>query len=328
MLRHSESHAGVQHLWPKAVASDIPGDGSPKRLSQPLSPVSQPAEQWSSNIETWIGGIATESPGWNCSQETMPSPHTSTHFKCPEPSFTPPATMDSVYGPINTSTGPLQSFDAWPGMWPVSTTPGHGPFSYPDSPESLSSGTKNEVHFVAATVLQDQPSDAANNSAQFRHVAQQLQSKSTPGPDLDAAFASTRLPPANDVPSASSESTRNVPYGPAPQSPVVKKLSEFNSQSHIDRSARRASVSSIKTKTSTSQKRLSKSSTQPKIDSGVQDFINYTPNDSEKIVTSVTPSGSSRTTARRGKEAAERRKSLISSIVAAVWELDQFLDEQ
>jgi len=339
MSQHSETYAGLQHMWSGTVAADIAGGsthGNPKRYSHPLSPASQPAEIWSNSIETWIGGIASESQGWNCPQETVPSPRTSTHFKCLEPGFTPPGTVDAGYAPLSVSAAPLQSFssEAWPGMWPVSTTPGHGPFSYPDSPESLSSGARTEGHFSSAPTPQDQPCQAQSNPAQFFRVPQHIQHENnTLASGFDVAYGTTRLPATDTLPGDSStlkhtESLRKIPCGPAaPPSPMVNFQSEFDSQSRVDRSARRASLSSIKTKTSTSQKRLSKSPTLSKTKSGAANFINYTPNDSEKIVTSVTPSGSSKTTARRGKEAAERRKNLISSIVAAVWELDQFLDE-
>jgi hypothetical protein len=53
---------------------------------------------------------------------------------------------------------------------------------------------------------------------------------------------------------------------------------------------------------------------------GSIDFVNYTPNDSKKILTGVAPSGSSKTKARREKEAMERRRRLSQAAFRAVRE--------
>ena len=47
-------------------------------------------------------------------------------------------------------------------------------------------------------------------------------------------------------------------------------------------------------------------------------FVNYTPDDSQKILTGVAPSGSSKTKARREKEAMEKRRKLSQAAVRAV----------
>ncbi|KAF2450070.1 hypothetical protein P171DRAFT_352101 [Karstenula rhodostoma CBS 690.94] len=49
-------------------------------------------------------------------------------------------------------------------------------------------------------------------------------------------------------------------------------------------------------------------------------FVNFTPDDSRKILTGVAPSGSSKTKARREKEAAEKRRKLSQAAVQAVIE--------
>jgi hypothetical protein len=51
---------------------------------------------------------------------------------------------------------------------------------------------------------------------------------------------------------------------------------------------------------------------------GFADFVNFTPNDSGKILTGVAPSGSSKTKARREKEAMEKRRRLSQAAVRAV----------
>jgi hypothetical protein len=52
--------------------------------------------------------------------------------------------------------------------------------------------------------------------------------------------------------------------------------------------------------------------------SGSVDFVNFTPSDSMKILTGVAPSGSSKTKARREKEAMEKRRRLSLAAVRAV----------
>ena len=47
-------------------------------------------------------------------------------------------------------------------------------------------------------------------------------------------------------------------------------------------------------------------------------FVNYTPNDSRKILTGVAPSGSSKTKARREKEAAEKRRKWSEAATKAI----------
>lgn len=48
------------------------------------------------------------------------------------------------------------------------------------------------------------------------------------------------------------------------------------------------------------------------------DFVNYTPSDSRKILTGVAPSGSSKTKARREKEAMDKRRKLSQAAIRAV----------
>ncbi|KAH7371665.1 hypothetical protein BKA66DRAFT_423478 [Pyrenochaeta sp. MPI-SDFR-AT-0127] len=60
------------------------------------------------------------------------------------------------------------------------------------------------------------------------------------------------------------------------------------------------------------------SSRQPS--SGNVGFVNFTPHDSRKILTGVAPSGSSKTKARREKEAADKRRKLSQAAMKAVME--------
>lgn len=49
-------------------------------------------------------------------------------------------------------------------------------------------------------------------------------------------------------------------------------------------------------------------------------FVNFTPNDSKKLLAAVAPSGSSKTKMKREKEANERRRKLSLAAVRAVQE--------
>lgn len=53
---------------------------------------------------------------------------------------------------------------------------------------------------------------------------------------------------------------------------------------------------------------------------GTVDFVNFTPSDSRKILTGVAPSGSSKTKARREKEALEKRRKLSQAAMRAIRE--------
>lgn len=66
------------------------------------------------------------------------------------------------------------------------------------------------------------------------------------------------------------------------------------------------------------RKRKSAKSIKKSADSGPVDFVNYTPNDSKRILTGVAPSGSSKTKARREKEALDKRRKLSQAAVRAV----------
>jgi hypothetical protein len=54
---------------------------------------------------------------------------------------------------------------------------------------------------------------------------------------------------------------------------------------------------------------------------GSLDFVNYTPNDSRKILTGVAPSGSSKTKARREREASEKRRRLSEAAEKAIMQV-------
>ncbi|KAF9690793.1 hypothetical protein EKO04_011200 [Ascochyta lentis] len=85
---------------------------------------------------------------------------------------------------------------------------------------------------------------------------------------------------------------------------------------------RRPSGQAQRTSTTQSRRKSSQSShgaARPPSSSNVG-FVNFTPDDSRKILTGVAPSGSSKTKMRREKEAAEKRRKLSQAAVKAVME--------
>ncbi|KAF8253508.1 hypothetical protein K440DRAFT_642452 [Wilcoxina mikolae CBS 423.85] len=70
-------------------------------------------------------------------------------------------------------------------------------------------------------------------------------------------------------------------------------------------------------KTSSSSLRTKQRST-PEVTVGEMSFVNYTPNDAFRILNGVAPSGSSKTKARREREAMEKRRKLSEAAAAAV----------
>ncbi|KAH0615316.1 uncharacterized protein H6S33_000952 [Morchella sextelata] len=78
-------------------------------------------------------------------------------------------------------------------------------------------------------------------------------------------------------------------------------------------SRRKASSGSIR-----SQAKSSGTSHSSQSNDGIRSFVNYTPNDATRILSGVAPSGSSKTKARREREAQEKRRKLSEAAAAAV----------
>jgi hypothetical protein len=89
-----------------------------------------------------------------------------------------------------------------------------------------------------------------------------------------------------------------------------------SSQSHPSQHRTHSSSRSDRRKSSNG----SSSTASRQSSSGNVGFVNFTPHDSRKILTGVAPSGSSKTKARREKEAAEKRRKLSQAAVKAVME--------
>jgi hypothetical protein len=105
------------------------------------------------------------------------------------------------------------------------------------------------------------------------------------------------------------------------RSPSPRAEPRFHRHSHT--SSHRSSQSSSRRKSSNASQQ---SSRQTSTSGGGVGFVNFTPDDSRKILTGVAPSGSSKTKARREKEAADKRRKLSRAAMKAVIEAGGDID--
>ncbi|KAF2477124.1 uncharacterized protein BDR25DRAFT_371081 [Lindgomyces ingoldianus] len=137
-----------------------------------------------------------------------------------------------------------------------------------------------------------------------------------PSPPLIFHGLSNTLPqttPQSRTPSPTSPS-QPQPHFTRTRASTYHHRQASHTQSHSNsfsqpQSHRRKSSNSSSTHNPSSQTKLS-----------TVGFVNFTPSDSQKILTGVAPSGSSKTKARREKEAAEKRRKFSQAAVKAVIE--------
>ncbi|KAF3040658.1 hypothetical protein E8E12_001572 [Didymella heteroderae] len=117
-------------------------------------------------------------------------------------------------------------------------------------------------------------------------------------------------------PTHPSHPSNMVPIGtrPASRSPSPTPQPSFHRRRPSGQAQRSSTAAASRRKSSQS----SHGSRAPS--QGNVGFVNFTPDDSRKILTGVAPSGSSKTKARREKEAAEKRRKLSLAAVKAVME--------
>ena len=138
------------------------------------------------------------------------------------------------------------------------------------------------------------------------------------------------MPARNDIYGSSAPASHNSmgPYSRHPSMPDINQTRRINS--HVNGQGHQSALgsSSSSRRSSKSQNhphRRNKSSASPPRQGSKQansqgsvGFVNFTPHDSKRILTGVAPSGSSKTKARREKEAAERRRQLNEAAQRAV----------
>jgi hypothetical protein len=108
---------------------------------------------------------------------------------------------------------------------------------------------------------------------------------------------------------------RASPRQPPQSSPVPKNRSSGSSGSESPKSP--STGFHVRKRKSPKTSKHSTPRTPPGL-AGAVDFVNYTPSDSRKILTGVAPSGSSKTKARREKEAMDKRRKLSQAALRAV----------
>ncbi|KAF1937831.1 hypothetical protein EJ02DRAFT_514954 [Clathrospora elynae] len=108
----------------------------------------------------------------------------------------------------------------------------------------------------------------------------------------------------------------SITYRPLSRSPSPRPQPHFHRCRSFHQSHHHATTSSTPSRRKSSTNSSATHSRQPSL-SGAG-FVNFTPDDSRKILTGVAPSGSSKTKARREREAADKRRKLSQAAVKAV----------
>ncbi|KAI5359519.1 Putative developmental regulatory protein WetA [Septoria linicola] len=133
-------------------------------------------------------------------------------------------------------------------------------------------------------------------------------------PSLPNGLPSIPTRPPNGLPSGTQQPINDLPITPCRQRGSQDR-SRSPSHPATESRTRQSSTSRLR-----SQHRRTKSaSTTPRHDKG-GGFVNFTPGDAGKILSGVAPSGSSKTKARREKEAADKRRKLSQAAMQAVIE--------
>lgn len=111
----------------------------------------------------------------------------------------------------------------------------------------------------------------------------------------------------------------------SPSPPLTENLPRGRAERASSRAPRRSSRHHRRTKSSGNASTSHKLSPD-KTGGGGAGFVNFTPHDCNKILSGVAPSGSSKTKARREKEAADKRRKLSEAAVRAVVDAGGDLD--
>lgn len=124
--------------------------------------------------------------------------------------------------------------------------------------------------------------------------------------------------PAHQLPPNTVRKSRSHAALADSPSPTSRSASAFHVQKRRNVSQSRAQSANRNRQKSEHYPSTPKTPKTPKGAGGFADFVNFTPSDSSKILTGVAPSGSSKTKARREKEAMEKRRRLSQAAIRAV----------
>ncbi|CZR53156.1 uncharacterized protein PAC_03034 [Phialocephala subalpina] len=164
----------------------------------------------------------------------------------------------------------------------------------------------NQQGYYATPKYGNQPQQAQPHGHHQRH--QSLNQNQMPGNRQQMGHRRHQSQNQNQMPGQSQSPIRKS------QRPTSRNSSSSPS---LSPTAHLPNFSIRKRKNQNREKKSSASRT-PTGAAVIVDFVNYTPSDSRKILTGVAPSGSSKTKARREKEAAEKRRKLSQAAVRAV----------
>ncbi|KAK5987259.1 Developmental regulatory protein wetA [Cladobotryum mycophilum] len=188
------------------------------------------------------------------------------------------------------------------------------------------------------------------------HMPQPRSSQPTVANDL-ALIAQTYLPPPPPIPATERERSTRPPRAPSsgarhrnPSSSPMRKTRgpsaspqpQAQAQAHQSRHSSSGSISSVRSASGRVngsipgtpcgvRKHRSRDASLGLSNGDDMGFVNFTPNDGNILMTGVAPSGSSKTKARREKEAQERRRKLseaaMKAVAAAGGDVDKLIQE-
>jgi hypothetical protein len=180
--------------------------------------------------------------------------------------------------------------------------------------KSLAMQLQNDISYSANELAFDPSNMVSGLMIQMPETtAQQSFVMGTPPMMRQGYFAATRSQPHYNA------ANRQTAHAPSRQPRLSSPIRESPSGSS-DSDSPSPRLSSFQVRKRKSPKTNKKSTPRTPSTPGVVDFVNYTPNDRRKILTGVAPSGSSKTKARREKEALEKRRKLSQAAVRAVRE--------
>ncbi|KAF2729845.1 hypothetical protein EJ04DRAFT_412130, partial [Polyplosphaeria fusca] len=308
-IEQNEHSDGFQ---PYAIA--FPNDSSAPDMytsNYQLTPLSSPALDMNSR-----GGTAN---AFQFSNDNMATAYTS-HINnaALSASQTPPSSrlsMGATWGPDTPASLDFSPFSASPD------------FSSPNTGQTQSwwgNGTASQPYATPATSR----STSATMSLSVAGLGISCDTASF-APFVDDS-ASSRHTDSLVAPSSYDPTSLFVPPYPLhhhhasthPPSSRSPSLSPTSRPQHHHRRPRPNPPPSLQTTPSSHRRKSSNSSTTSHRGAGGTgvDFVNFTPDDSRKILTGVAPSGSSKTKARREREAADKRRKLSQAAVKAIVE--------
>jgi hypothetical protein len=177
------------------------------------------------------------------------------------------------------------------------------------------------LYHAAMTSVENGPlvqptfSAAASSNPSFAMSPLYLQRRSSISSSSPTIYSHRQTDQALEAPSSLIRELENIDISvtSVPQTPPSSPLSPTAPQGCSTSNHRRS-------KSGVHHRRRPSANNVPKSPQAGMGFVNYTPHDRRKILTGVAPSGSSKTKARREKEALEKRRKLSEAAKKAVLE--------